>query len=60
MPCATHSPAPTSSTAATVFRLQRILGHTTLDLVKRYVALADTDVAQRHRVASPADHLLRN
>jgi hypothetical protein len=41
-----------------VFTLQRILGHTSLDMVRRYVALADTDVASRHELASPADHLL--
>jgi hypothetical protein len=27
-------------------------------MVRRYVALADTDVASRHELASPADHLL--
>lgn len=42
-----------------VFSLQRILGHASLDMVRRYVALADLDVANRHRVASPADRLLR-
>lgn len=36
------------------FSLQRILGHATLDMVKRYVALADTDVLQRHRMAGRA------
>jgi site-specific recombinase XerD len=41
-----------------VFSLQRILGHATLDMVKRYVALADADLTTRHRSASPADHLL--
>jgi site-specific recombinase XerC len=41
-----------------VFSPQRILGHTTLDMVKRYVALADVDLVARHRVASPADRLL--
>jgi integrase/recombinase XerD len=41
-----------------VFSLQQILGHTTLDMVRRYVSLADTDVAGRHDLASPADHLL--
>jgi site-specific recombinase XerD len=40
-----------------VFSLQRILGHTTLDMVKRYVALADVDLVSRHAVASPADRL---
>jgi len=41
-----------------VFTLQRILGHTTLDMVKRYVALADVDLVTRHAVASPADRLV--
>ena len=41
-----------------VFSLQRILGHTTLDMVKRYVALADVDLVERHRGASPADRLM--
>jgi site-specific recombinase XerD len=41
-----------------VFSLQRILGHTTLDMVKRYVALADVDLVTRHAVASPADRLI--
>jgi integrase/recombinase XerC len=40
-----------------VFSLQRILGHTTLDMVKRYVALADVDLVTRHATASPADRL---
>jgi site-specific recombinase XerC len=41
-----------------VFRLQRILGHTTLDMVKRYVALADVDLVERHCGASPADRVM--
>ncbi len=42
-----------------VFSLQRILGHTSLDMVKRYVALAQIEVVRRiHAVASPADRLL--
>jgi site-specific recombinase XerD len=41
------------------FSLQRILGHTTLDMVKRYVSLAAFEIVRRlHAVASPADRLL--
>ncbi|MBA2382798.1 MAG: tyrosine-type recombinase/integrase [Chloroflexi bacterium] len=42
-----------------VFSLQRILGHTTLDMVKLYVALAELEVVRGlHAIASPADRLL--
>ena len=41
-----------------MFSLQRILGHTSLDMVKRYVALADVDLVTRHALASPADRLV--
>jgi site-specific recombinase XerD len=42
-----------------MFSLQRILGHTTLDMVKRYVALAELEIVRRlHAAASPADRLL--
>jgi integrase/recombinase XerD len=40
-----------------VLSLQRILGHTGLDMVTRYVALADVDLVTRHAAASPADRL---
>ena len=42
-----------------VFSLQQILGHTTLDMVRRYVSLTEADLVARHRVASPADRLSR-
>ncbi len=38
-----------------VFSLQRMLGHQSLDMVKRYVALADSDLQNPHRKVSPAD-----
>ena len=41
-----------------LFSLQKILGHTTLDMVRRYVNL-DTDAVKRqHAQASPVDRLV--
>jgi site-specific recombinase XerD len=42
-----------------VFSLQQILGHATLDMVRRYVTLTEADLVARHRSASPADRLCR-
>jgi len=40
-----------------VFTLQRILGHETLDMVRNYVTLAQTDLQEAHLRCSPADNL---
>jgi len=40
-----------------VFSLQRILGHSSLDVVRIYVDLAEADVKACHRKFSPADNL---
>jgi site-specific recombinase XerD len=40
-----------------VFSLQRILGHASLEMTRRYCELADIDVKRVHMTASPVDNL---
>jgi len=39
-----------------IYELQALLGHTTLEMVKHYLALAQTDVEAAHRRASPVEN----
>jgi len=39
------------------FTLQRLLGHSTLDMTRRYCELADTDLQRVHQRASPVDNI---
>jgi len=40
-----------------VFSLQQLLGHTSLHMTNRYVALAQADIEAQHRAYSPVDRL---
>jgi site-specific recombinase XerD len=42
------------------FTLQQLLGHTSLAMTNRYVALAQADIENQHRQFSPADHLKKH
>jgi integrase/recombinase XerD len=39
-----------------IFTLQQLLGHGSLDMVRNYAQIAQIDVEQAHRRASPADN----
>ncbi len=41
-----------------IFSLQRILGHSSLEMVKVYVNLATSDVSKQHRKYSPVDNMV--
>lgn len=42
-----------------IFTLQKITGHSTLQMLQNYIALANSDVAAVHRKASPGDKFIR-
>jgi len=40
-----------------IFSLQKILGHSSLEMVKVYLNLTSSDVSQQHRRFSPMDNM---
>jgi integrase/recombinase XerD len=38
-----------------VFTLQRLLGHSSLDICNRYLQIVKSDIGEAHKRASPAD-----
>jgi integrase/recombinase XerD len=41
-----------------VFSLQRLMGHSDLSILRRYLTQTDTDLEQAHRKAGPVDNTL--
>ena len=43
---------------ADVYSLQRLLGHTTLQVLRRYLEQTEADLQEAHRKTGPVDNLL--
>jgi len=43
-----------------IYALQRIMGHSDLQVLKRYLALVDDDLMQAHRQHGSVDNLFSN
>jgi len=41
-----------------IFQLQGLLGHSSLEMTRRYVAMLDEDLVDAHKKHGPIDHLL--
>jgi site-specific recombinase XerD len=39
-----------------VFRLQKLMGHADLQVLRRYLAQTTEDIAQVHKIGSPVDN----
>jgi len=40
-----------------VFQLQALMGHSSLEMTRRYVSLLDEDLIKAHKKHGPIDHL---
>jgi len=41
-----------------VFQLQALMGHSSLEMTRRYVSLLDEDLIQAHKKHGPIDNLI--
>ena len=60
--CSPHTMRHTAAVSflrngASAFDVQKLLGHSTLDMTKRYVSLLDSDLRNAHARSSPVDNM---